>query len=69
MEDRNMKIKLKDRITITVNKNELEVIRIGLNEARNLGKTTEDKREIANKVYNKIKKTWNSLVTNDSDRV
>ena len=41
-----MKIKLKDRITITVNKNELEVIRIGLNEARNLGKTTEDKREI-----------------------
>ena len=64
-----MKIKLKDRITITVNKNELEVIRIGLNEARNLGKTTEDKREIANKVYNKIKKTWNSLVTDDSDRV
>ena len=64
-----MKIKLKDRITITVNKNELEVIRIGLNEARDLGKTTEYKREIANKVYNKIKKTWNSLVTDDSDRV
>lgn len=64
-----MKIKLKDRITITVNKNELEVIRIGLNEARNLGTTTEYKREIANKVYNKIKKTWNSLVTDDSDRV
>jgi len=64
-----MKIKLKDRITITVNKNELEVIRIGLHEARNLGTTTEYKREIANKLYHKIKKTWNSIVTNDSDRV
>ena len=64
-----MKIKLEDRITITVNKNELEVIRIGLHEARSLGTITEYKREIANKVYNKIKKTWNSLVTDDSDRV
>ena len=64
-----MKIKLKDRITITVNKNELEVIRIGLHEARNLGTTMEHKREIANKLYQKIKKTWNSLVTDDSDRV
>ena len=64
-----MKIKLKDRITITVNKNELEVIRIGLHEARNLGETTEYKREIANKLYHKIRKTWNSLVTDDSERV
>ena len=64
-----MKIKLKDRITITVNKNELEVIRIGLNEAKNLETTTEYKIEIANKLYHKIKKTWNSLVTDDSDRV
>ena len=64
-----MKIKLKDRITITVNKRELEVLRMALNEMRSNGTIIENKRKTAGKAYEKIKKVWNSLVTNDSDRV
>lgn len=64
-----MKIKLKDRITITVNKKELEVMRRALNEIRSKGGVIEHKRKTADKMYEKVRKMYNSIVTDDSERV
>lgn len=64
-----MKIKLKDRITITVNKKELEVMRRALNEMRSNGGVIEHKRKTADKMYEKVRKMYNSIVTDDSERV
>ena len=69
MESENVKIRLKDRITITVNKKELEIIRMALYEIRSDGTKIEHKRKTAGKMYEKVRKIWNSIITDDSEMV
>ena len=47
----------------------IEVIGMALNEIRSNGTMIEHKRETAGEMYEKVRKIWNFIITDDSERV